>query len=109
MTKQPEPVQENIPEPEEPIELPDDEILAEQAHRAALFMDELGDDTVRLYLREIGSVDLLAQDQEFWLSTRIQAIRNIDNIRRQHPVLRGRRSPDPSGAADPGGRNEAER
>src|SRR3990172_1788282 len=50
-------------------------------------MDELGDDTVRLYLREIGSVDLLAQDQEFWLSTRIQAIRNIDNIRRQHPVL----------------------
>ncbi|HLF89054.1 MAG TPA: sigma-70 family RNA polymerase sigma factor [Anaerolineales bacterium] len=87
MTKQPEPVQENIPEPEEPIELPDDEILAEQAHRAALLMDELGDDTVRLYLREIGSVDLLAQDQEFWLSTRIQAIRNIDNIRRQHPVL----------------------
>ncbi|NUM44318.1 MAG: sigma-70 family RNA polymerase sigma factor [Anaerolineales bacterium] len=51
-------------------------------------MDELGDDTVRMYLREIGSVDLLAQDQEFWLATRIQAIRNLDNVRRQHPALR---------------------
>lgn len=75
-------------DPEEPNELPDDEALAEEAHRATLLMDELGDDTVRMYLREIGSVELLSQDQEFWLSTRIQAIRNLDNIRRQHPALR---------------------
>jgi RNA polymerase primary sigma factor len=79
---------EEIPEPEEPIEFPDDEILAEQASRAALLIDELGDDTVRMYLREIGSVDLLAQDQEFWLSTRIQAIRAIDSGRRQYLALR---------------------
>jgi RNA polymerase primary sigma factor len=76
------------PEIEEPIDFPDDESLAEAAHRAALLMDELGDDTVRMYLREIGSVDLLAQDQEFWLATRIQSIRNVDNVRRQHPALR---------------------
>ncbi|GAB4581387.1 MAG: hypothetical protein Fur0022_41340 [Anaerolineales bacterium] len=79
---------EEPPELEEPTDFSDDEALAEEAHRAALLLDELGDDTVRMYLREIGGVDLLAQDQEFWLSTRIQAIRNIDNVRRQHPALR---------------------
>jgi len=88
MNKHPAPEPDDTPEPEEPIDLVDDEILAEQAHRAALLMDELGDDTVRMYLREIGGVDLLEQDQEFWLATRIQAIRNLDNIRRQHPALR---------------------
>ncbi len=85
MNKQPDPDSEpdELPEPEEPTDLADDEALADQASRAALLIDELGDDTVRMYLREIGSVDLLAQDQEFWLSTRIQAIRLIDNARRQ--------------------------
>ncbi len=83
----PNPEPDEIPEPEEPMDLIDDEALAEQAHRAALLMDELGDDTVRMYLREIGSVNLLEQDQEFWLSTRIQAIRLIDNARRQALTL----------------------
>jgi len=89
MNTEPEPDSEpdEIPEPEEPLEFPDDELLAEQANYAALLLDELGDDTVRMYLREIGSVHLLAQDQEFWLSTRLQAIRAIDNGRRQHPAL----------------------
>lgn len=90
MTTHPDPDSEpqEPPEPEEPVEFPDDEILAEEAHRAALLLDELGDDTVRMYLREIGSVDLLSQDQEFWLATRIQAIRNLDNVRRQYPAFR---------------------
>jgi RNA polymerase primary sigma factor len=51
-----------------------------------LLLSEVGDDTVRLYLREIGSVDLLDPDREFWLATRILAIRTIDTIRRQHPA-----------------------
>ena len=30
---------------------------------------ELGEDPVRLYLKEIGGIDLLDTDQEFWLAT----------------------------------------
>ena len=57
---------------------------------AALLLEELGDDTVRLYLKEIGAVDLLDPDREFWLATRLQAIRAIDTIRRQHPSIQKR-------------------
>jgi RNA polymerase primary sigma factor len=94
MNKRPDPDTEPPPKPEEPAELPDDEVLAEQAHRAALLLDELGDDTIRLYLREIGGVDLLAQDQEFWLATRIQAIRNIDSVHRQVALRKNSILPD---------------
>ena len=31
------------------------------------------DDPVRLYLREIGRIDLLSADHEFWLSSRMKA------------------------------------
>ncbi len=47
---------------------------------------ELSDDTIRLYLREIGDVDLLDPDHEFWLATRMEAIRRIDLVKRQHPL-----------------------
>ena len=38
---------------------------------------ELSDDPVRLYLREIGGIDLLNSDQEFWLSSQIEAARRV--------------------------------
>lgn len=40
------------------------------------------DDPVRLYLREIGRIDLLDTDHEFWLSSRMKAhdlVKDIDN------------------------------
>ena len=49
---------------------------------------ELSDDPVRLYLKEIGGIDLLDPDHEFWLATRLIAARRIDSLIRQHPIAR---------------------
>jgi RNA polymerase primary sigma factor len=51
-------------------------------------MIELSDDPVRLYLKEIGGIDLLDTDHEFWLSTRMVAARRVDALARQHPIIR---------------------
>lgn len=51
-------------------------------------MIELSDDPVRLYLKEIGGIDLLDTDHEFWLSTRMVAARRVDALARQHPMVR---------------------
>ena len=63
---------------EEPLELLDD---------PGLIM-ELGEDPVRLYLKEIGGIDLLDTDQEFWLATCMEAARLVDSLSRQHPMAR---------------------
>jgi RNA polymerase primary sigma factor len=49
---------------------------------------ELSEDPVRLYLREIGGIDLLNTDREFWLATQMEAARRIDSLARQHPLIR---------------------
>jgi RNA polymerase primary sigma factor len=49
---------------------------------------ELSDDPVRLYLKEIGGIDLLDPDQEFWLATQMEASRRVDSLTRQHPLIR---------------------
>jgi RNA polymerase primary sigma factor len=48
---------------------------------------ELSDDPVRLYLKEIGGIDLLDPDQEFWLSTQMEASRRVESLTRQHPLI----------------------
>jgi len=48
---------------------------------------ELSDDPVRLYLKEIGGIDLLVSDQEFWLATQMDAARRIESLTRQHPLV----------------------
>jgi RNA polymerase primary sigma factor len=48
---------------------------------------ELSDDPVRLYLKEIGGIDLLISDQEFWLATQMDAARRIESLTRQHPLI----------------------
>ena len=53
----------------------------------------LGNDPIRLYFNDIGKVDLLKIDQEFWLSARMVATRRLDIIGRQHPLARGGLSP----------------
>ena len=45
-----------------------------------------GDDPVRLYLKDIGSIELLDVNHEFWLAARMAAIRRLDIIGRQHPL-----------------------
>lgn len=49
---------------------------------------EISDDPVRLYLKEIGGIDLLNSDQEFWLATQMEAARRIEYLTRQHPQIR---------------------
>lgn len=57
---------------------------------------ELGEDPVRLYLKEIGEIELLSVDHEFWLATRIEAARRVDVLNRGHPIARRGRQYSPS-------------
>ncbi len=61
---------------EEPLDLLDHPAL----------MVELSEDPVRLYLKEIGGIDLLDTDREFWLATRMEAVRRIETLSRGHPL-----------------------
>jgi RNA polymerase primary sigma factor len=65
-------------EKEEPLELLSD----------ASVISELSEDPVRLYLKEIGGIELLDPDLEFWLATRIEAARRTDMLSRRHPTAR---------------------
>jgi RNA polymerase primary sigma factor len=49
---------------------------------------DMGEDPVRLYLKEIGEIDLLDTDQEFWLAVRIESSRRVDALKRSHPLAR---------------------
>jgi RNA polymerase primary sigma factor len=85
-----------------PLDGPDDEVLsleAEELEKIAQedplelledpkLIGELGEDPVRLYLKEIGGIELLDPDQEFWLSTRLEASRRIDILSQVHPLAR---------------------
>lgn len=63
---------------DEPLDLLDDPNL----------LLELGEDPVRLYLKEIGGIDLLDAHREFRLSSRMEAARLIESLARQHPYVR---------------------
>ncbi len=54
---------------------------------------ELTEDPVRLYLKEIGTIELLDPDREFWLSAQLEASRRLDLLSRQHPLARRGSSP----------------
>jgi len=66
--------------PEEVAELEADDPL-DLSHPALI--EELSEDPVRLYLREIGQVKLLDSDSEFRLSTQIEAYRLLQNLQRR--------------------------
>lgn len=83
------------------IDEPDEMILAQEAQELSRASEddslellnpplaaELGEDPVRLYLREIGEIELLSVDHEFWLATRIEAARRVDVLNRGHPLAR---------------------
>ena len=66
----------------------DDEIIT-----ATRVLVELSDDPVRLYLRDIGSINLLDVDHEFWLAARMAAVQRLDLISRKHPIAQRGISP----------------
>ena len=49
---------------------------------------EISEDPVRLYLKEIGNIELLDPDREFWLATRLEARRRLELLSRGHPLAR---------------------
>jgi len=53
---------------EEPLDILEDPRL----------LSELGEDPVRLYLKEIGGIELLDADREFWLATRLDGLRRLE-------------------------------
>lgn len=67
-----------------------DRLAEEESYppKSSRIVREIGDDPIRLYLREIGRIDLLSTDQEFWLATWIFAARRVDLLCRQHPLAR---------------------
>lgn len=50
---------------------------------------EMSDDPVRLYLKEIGRVELLESDQEFWLAIRMDAYKRIQLLGTNHSARQG--------------------
>ncbi len=51
---------------------------------------ELSEDPVRLYLKEIGQINLLDADSEFRLAARIEALRHVENLEK-HVTEKARR------------------
>ncbi len=83
------------------IDEPDEMVLAQEAEELRVSSEdetlemlspaleaELGEDPVRLYLKEIGEIELLSVDHEFWLATRIDAARRVVVLNRGHPLAR---------------------
>src|SRR5512135_2819928 len=83
------------------IDEPDEDLLAQESDGLSGVVEdepldllsptleaELSEDPVRLYLREIGEIELLNVDHEFWLATRIGAARRVNVLNRDHPIAR---------------------
>ncbi len=47
----------------------------------------LRDDPVQMYLNDIGTIDLLDVQQEFWLGARLLSTRRLDRLKREHPQV----------------------
>jgi RNA polymerase primary sigma factor len=83
------------------IDEPDDLLLVHESDDPAPFEDsetldlistplpaDMGEDPIRLYLKEIGEIELLSSDCEFWLAARIEAPRRQEALLRSHPIAR---------------------
>ena len=68
-------------ENEEKVEREEESPDSDSASVAAILTS--ADDPVRLYLREIGRIDLLETDHEFWLSSRMKAQEHLTSLKCQ--------------------------
>jgi RNA polymerase primary sigma factor len=74
---------------EEDLEALEEEGLGEEIEGEEILEGlELTDDPVRMYLREIGQVNLLSPDQETWLAVQILAHRQLTAVRERVTALR---------------------
>jgi RNA polymerase primary sigma factor len=74
---------------EEDLESLEEEGLGDEAEEdRALEGADTSDDPVRMYLREIGQVNLLGPDQEAWLAVQLLATRHISALRKRVTALR---------------------
>jgi RNA polymerase primary sigma factor len=74
---------------EEDLEALEEEGLGEELEGEEILEGlELTDDPVRMYLREIGQVNLLSPDQETWLAVQILAHRHLAAVRERVTALR---------------------
>ena len=80
-------------------ELESDEPL--ELVREPRFLSDVGEDPVRLYLKEIGNIELLDPDREFWLATRLEAPRRLQALIRQHPLARPKGEVDQTERGNP--------
>jgi len=60
-----------------------------EVEKAVRSTAESSDDPVRLYLKEIGRVDLLDIDHEFWLATQVEAVNRLERIRLEQNIAKG--------------------
>ena len=67
------PTKQDEPENEDIEEISQDQESPESRSASIQTILSTSDDPVRLYLREIGRIDLLEADHEFWLSSRLKA------------------------------------
>lgn len=74
----------------ENVELP---INLDEIRNLRLY-SEISEDPVRLYLKEIGNIELLDTDQEFWLSTCLEAERRLNLLCKKHPLVRNDQQPN---------------
>ncbi|MCB0078156.1 MAG: RNA polymerase sigma factor RpoD [Anaerolineales bacterium] len=71
---------------EEPLDEELDEVEAEEAATIQDNLVDVGNDPVRMYLRDIGKVPLLSSDEEIWLGLWISAQQYIDDLAQQGDV-----------------------
>jgi len=83
-----EPDEAALTQEEKEIEKDAEEVSADEILVATRVMAEVSDDPVKLYLRDIGAINLLDVDHEFWLAARMGSIQRIDLISRNHPIAK---------------------
>jgi RNA polymerase primary sigma factor len=59
-----------------------DDSSAEKSLKKLTAALEISDDPVRLYLKEIGRVELLDTDQELWLAARMDALNHLERLQK---------------------------